>query len=100
MILLISDAKAKASIIAATRANKDRLQALVKFSRIIAPFNGIIVSRNTYIGRLINAGNTGTMPLFHIVQSNFLHVYISVPQNYVSNIKPGLIAQLSFADHQ
>lgn len=94
----VSDANAKASIVAATRATKERLQTLVEYSRVIAPFDGIIMSRNTDIGRLINAGNTGTMPLFRLVQANFLRVYVKVPQNYVANIKPGLVAKLHFAD--
>jgi RND family efflux transporter MFP subunit len=94
----ISNEKAQAFIVTSTRANRDRLRDLVSFEKIIAPFNGIITSRTTDIGRLINAGN-GSIPLFRIAQSNPLRVYVRVPQNYVAQIMPGLIAKLYFSQH-
>lgn len=94
----VSDAEAKAAIVASTRANRDRLRDLVSFQKIIAPFDGVIMSRTTDIGRLINAGS-GTVPLFRIVQSNLLRVYVRVPQYYSTNITPDLAAQLYFTEH-
>lgn len=94
----VSDAKAKEAIVASTRANRDRLVNLVNFQRIIAPFDGVIMSRTTDIGRLINAGSS-TVPLFRLVQSDHLRVYVRVPEYFSTNIKPNLIAQLYFTEH-
>lgn len=93
----VSDAKAKAAIVASTRANRDRLRALVGFQRVIAPFDGVIMSRTTDVGRLINSG-AGTVPLFRIVQSNWLRVYVRVPQYFSNYVLPGSTAELTFAE--
>jgi len=93
----VADAKAKTAIVVATRANRDRLRDLVNFQRIVAPFDGVIMSRTTDIGRLINAGS-GTVPLFRLVQATRLRVYIRVPEYYSRNIKPGLEAKLFFTE--
>lgn len=95
----VSDAQAKAAIVKATRANRDRLLELVSFQKVIAPFDGVIMSRTTDIGRLINAGSASLPPLFRIVQVNRLRIYVRVPQNYSSSIRPGLIVQLRFNQH-
>ena len=94
----VADAKAKSAIVVSTRANRDRLLDLVNFQRIVAPFDGVIMSRTTDIGRLINAGS-GTVPLFRLVQVNHLRVYIKVPEYYSKDIQPGLAAKLFFTEH-
>jgi RND family efflux transporter MFP subunit len=96
----VCDEAAKAAIVAATRANRDRLKDLVRFEKILAPFDGIIALRNTDIGNLINAGSSITsVPLFRIVQSNRLRVYINIPQYYSGNIIRGLTTQLYFMEY-
>jgi RND family efflux transporter MFP subunit len=95
----ISNANAKAAVVVSTRANRDRLRDLVSYQRIYAPFDGVIASRTTDIGRLINAGSSGNVPLFRLVQSNRLRIYVRVPQYFSARIKPGLTAQLYFAEH-
>lgn len=95
----VSDAEAKTAIVKATRANRDRLLELVSYQKVVAPFDGIIMSRTTDIGRLINAGSGTFPPLFRMVQTDRLRVYVRVPQNYSPNIKPGLIVQLRFNQH-
>lgn len=95
----VSDAAAKIAIVMATRANRDRLRDLVQYKQVIAPFDGIISLRNTDIGNLINAGSSGTIPLFRIVQSNRLRVYVSIPQYYSANVAKGLTTRLYFREH-
>jgi RND family efflux transporter MFP subunit len=89
----------EASVIAA-KANLVRLQELVGFERIIAPFAGTISARATDIGALINAGNNQSdKPLFRIVQTNPLRVYVKIPQSYASVIKPNMVVTLQFPEH-
>lgn len=96
----VSTAKAMTATVIAAQANRDRLKELVGFERVIAPFDGIISSRTTDIGDLINAGS-GTMavPLFRLVQVNPLRIYVQIPQTYANNINRDMIVSLYFAEH-
>jgi RND family efflux transporter MFP subunit len=95
----VSDALAKAALVNAARANRDRLQELVGFERVVAPFDGIITSRTTDIGSLISEGSTTQRPLFHIVQADPLRIYVRVPQNYSARVSPDMTVELEFAEH-
>ncbi|MEI9963351.1 MAG: biotin/lipoyl-binding protein [Caulobacteraceae bacterium] len=45
------DLAAKVSLVNAARANVNRLEALESFKRITAPFDGVVTSRSTDVGR-------------------------------------------------
>jgi RND family efflux transporter MFP subunit len=85
------DYLSKQALVKAAEANVQRLQALKGFASIVAPFDGYVTARNTDTGALINAGSSGstTLPLFEVSNTRKLRLYINVPQNYVSHIKPG-----------
>lgn len=96
----ISAAAANTALVNAAVANVDHLRELVSFERVVAPFDGIITSRTTDVGSLINSGSGSSLrPLFRIAEANPLRVYVRVPQNYSSSIKPGLVAELHFSEH-
>lgn len=81
--------------LASATANVRRLEQLESFKHIYAPFSGIITKRNTDIGALINAGNSGmNQELFVIAQINPIRVYIDVPEIYAPAVRPGLGASL------
>lgn len=95
-----SAAKAWQAAVIAAQENVNRLQQLVNFERVIAPFDGVITLRTMDIGALINAGSSpGGVALFRISQTNPLYVYVHIPQYYASNIKPKMQVSLSFAEH-
>ncbi len=77
------------------RANYEQLQKLQGFKEIVAPFGGTISARNIDIGTLVTAGtgNAGT-PLFRIVQSDPLRVYVYAPQENAPSIHEGLKAKI------
>ncbi len=81
------------------RANVSRLQTLTDFKRLTAPFDGVVTSRATDIGSLIVAGDASARPLFSVADTSKLRLYVSVPQNYASMIKPGLTAHFTVPDH-
>ena len=95
----VSAEKATYAILASARANLQRLSDLVGFERVNAPFDGIITSRTTDIGALINSGSTPNVPLFHIVQADPLRIYVRVPQNYASRITRDMIVTLHFSQN-
>jgi len=74
-----------------------RLEELVSFEKIYAPFDGIITARGIDIGQLIDLGATKEM--FHLAAEQTLRVYVNVPQVYSLACKPGLGADLTFAEY-
>ena len=83
-----------AASVEANRANMRRLEELVSFQRVVAPFAGTVTLRNTDIGDLIIAGSGGKQ-LFHIAQTEKLRVYVRVPEPYALGIAPGQTATLT-----
>jgi RND family efflux transporter MFP subunit len=88
-----NDEKQKAA--EAARANLEQLQKTQNFKQIIAPFGGKISARHIDVGTLVTAGtgNAGT-PLFSIVQSDSLRVYVYTPQENAPSIHEGLNAKI------
>ena len=97
----VYEAEALAAAVVEARANRDRLLELVSFERVIAPFTGTISLRQTDIGALINIGSdpAQAQPLFKIVQSDRLRLYVNIPETYSSKIKPNMAVDLVFAEH-
>lgn len=96
----VSSAKALYAAMMAAKANLERLEELVSFERVIAPFDGVITLRTTDIGDLIDAGSSTAMrPLFRIAQTNPLRIYVKIPQYYSERIVPQMAVMLRFAEH-
>ena len=82
---------ANKAIVDADQANVRHYGALVSFEKVYAPFDGVIIARNTDIGDLINSGSN-TAPrtdLFDMVQARTLRVYVNVPEEYSQGVKVG-----------
>jgi RND family efflux transporter MFP subunit len=86
--------EAAAASLDADRANMQRLQELVSFQRVIAPFDGVITTRAVDIGDLITVGS-GSKELFHIAQTNKLRVYARVPESFALGVARGQTATLT-----
>ncbi|MDP9530294.1 efflux RND transporter periplasmic adaptor subunit [Pseudomonas protegens] len=100
------EADEKTSNAAAAKANAEaaaadyaRLSALEDYKTIRAPFAGTLTARHTDIGQLIKADNDSDPELFDLADTHKLRLYVPIPQNYASVIRPGLVAQLSVPEH-
>jgi RND family efflux transporter MFP subunit len=84
----------------AAKANLEQLQKIQGFQQILAPFAGKIAARNIDVGTLVTAGtgNSGT-PLFSIVQSDVLRVYVFAPQENAPSIHEGLSAKIILQEY-
>jgi len=98
----LGDLRAKQALVKAAQANVERLVAMKNFSRLTAPFDGVVTARNTDVGALINAGaSTGSsgQELFVVSDTHKLRVYVNVPQNYVPSVAPGTKAEIRVPEH-
>jgi RND family efflux transporter MFP subunit len=92
--------EADKSIVTSQTANVKRLEQLVSFEKVYASFDGVITSRNTDLGALINAGNGGvSQQLFTLAATDTLRVFVNVPQIYSRSAVPGVVAQLTLAQY-
>jgi RND family efflux transporter MFP subunit len=81
--------QAKANV-GSSSATVDRMQALVGFEKIVAPFDGVITARNYDVGALILASNIAAgQELFDIAQDDQLRVFVNIPQAYALLVKFG-----------
>ena len=94
-----ADLSNKNAAVKSAQANVERLEALAGYKKITVPFDGVVTSRQTDVGALINSGG-GTGPaMFVISDIKKLRVYVEVPQSYVPSIKIGAKAILSMPDY-
>jgi RND family efflux transporter MFP subunit len=93
------DLAAKRAVTNAANANVGRLRALIGFTRIEAPFAGVVTSRSTQIGQLVTAGSAAAQPLFTVSDVSRMRIYVRVPQAYSAEVRPGLHATLSLPEY-
>lgn len=94
------DLAAKRAIVHSAEANVRRLQELISFERVSAPFSGVITKRNVDTGTLINSGNGGAaQQLFSLAQTDPMRVFVNVPEAYAASIRPGIGAYLELTQY-
>jgi membrane fusion protein (multidrug efflux system) len=95
------------------KAGVDELQALISYTKIIAPFDGIVTGRFVDPGALIKAGGeqpnsdaeegsaqpTGmASPVLSLAMIDTMRIYVYVPQGVVGFIKRGTPAAVTLQD--
>ena len=85
-----------AATLASVDANIQRLKELLSFTRVVAPFDGVITKRNVNIGDLIDANSA--KPLFVLTQSTALRAYVYVPQAYSKGVQVGQKVNITQAE--
>jgi RND family efflux transporter MFP subunit len=74
-----------------SQADREHYSALSEYSRITAPFDGVVTSRYADTGSLIQAGtsNVSSMPVVRLSQVNVLRLRIPVPESLASSVRDG-----------
>jgi RND family efflux transporter MFP subunit len=83
------------SNVSAAEANVARLSELQGFSKVHAPFAGVITVRNVDTGALVSEGTT---LLFRIAQTNRLRTYLNLAQADATSVRVGQTATLTIPD--
>lgn len=89
-----AEAKDAASAAALTEAKSDleKLRTMEGYTRIFAPFEGVVTKRYADAGALIQAGissSTQAMPLVRLSQNNRLRLSFPVTTNFAAAVAPG-----------
>ncbi|MNR79399.1 Multidrug resistance protein MdtE precursor [compost metagenome] len=80
-----------------TKASVQRLQDQLGYSRVVAPFDGIVTRRNVDIGALVDSGGASRV-LYTLAKSDPLRVYVYVPQSYSAQIKAGNTVSVTLSE--
>jgi RND family efflux transporter MFP subunit len=95
----VQDEAAKKTAMTSAQANVSRLEQLVAYEKVYAPFDGTITARNIDVGGLVDAGaNTVGKELFHLSATATLRVFVNVPENYSQAARPGVNAMLTLGE--
>jgi RND family efflux transporter MFP subunit len=89
--------EAKQAAVDSARFNVKRLEEMQSFSRVEAPFSGVVTARNVDVGALIGPTNA-TKELFHVAATDRLRVMVNVPEVYSRAAKLGLEADLTLKE--
>jgi RND family efflux transporter MFP subunit len=81
---------AQAGIVAADEAQVSQASINLAYTRVVAPFDGIVTSRAVDVGNLVTVGTPTATPLFTVADQSKLRLYVRVPQNYAPYIRDGM----------
>jgi RND family efflux transporter MFP subunit len=74
------------------RAALSRVKTMLDYTRVTAPFAGVVTKRFADVGAMIQAGTasqTQAMPLVRLSQNNLLRIIVPVPESAVPTIHIG-----------
>jgi RND family efflux transporter MFP subunit len=95
----IGDLAAKTALAEAARADVSRLRFTQGFTRLVAPFAGVVTSRATDMGALVTAGTAGSTPLFTVADVSRIRAYVRVPQSYSAQVRRGQHVTLTLPEY-
>jgi len=87
-----SNLQAAQSVLLAAQAKKEHDRVLFEYSKIVAPFTGVVTQRYANLGTLLQAGtssSTQAMPLVRLSQDDLFRLVIPVPESYVRYVRIG-----------
>ena len=94
------NAKAEEAKLKAAEQNVNNFAAKIKFKTIIAPYDGVVTSRNINVGDYINkegyiSDHNRVTNLFTVADIHRMRLFISVPGSFAHFLKPGLTADVT-----
>jgi len=95
----IANVAAANANIAAGEANVRSLSEQASFARVVAPFDGVILSRGIDRGSLISSGSQNSVTeMFTIGQASVVRIFTNVPQSSSIGLVKGHLASVSFRE--
>lgn len=94
---------AGAAALAEAKSDVEKYRIIERYTRITAPFDGVVTKRYADEGALIQAGissSTQAMPLVRLSQNNRLRLVVPVTSNYAAGVTAGDPVEVSFGATQ
>ena len=105
-----------AANVKAAVAGVQGIQHQLAFRQVTAPFDGVVTARRVDVGDLVTAGGgtstaagttvAGTTPaagssteLYQVSQTEVLRIYVTVPEQYSTEVVPGVAATINLASN-
>jgi RND family efflux transporter MFP subunit len=86
----IAQVEVEAAQLELAGADQERLEALNRFARVVAPFKGRIVERGLDTGALAREGtSSGAVPVVTIARTSRLRLVLDVPEPLARDVGPG-----------
>jgi RND family efflux transporter MFP subunit len=83
-----SDVVAAASTVEVAREDARRVEAMLGYTRIEAPYDGVITRRNVDTGHLTRPGSDAP-PLFIAARTDVVTIVVDVPETYAADVDKG-----------
>jgi RND family efflux transporter MFP subunit len=95
-----ANARAEHAELLAAEHNVHTFEALLRFKTIVAPYDGVVISRNINVGDYVTKeGNLGegkgVSNLFTVADVHKMRLFVSVPESFGHLLKPGLTAEVT-----
>lgn len=87
----ITSAKARVQV---ARAEEGRVAALLEYSKIRAPFDGVVTRRHIHTGHFLQPSSNAAQPLFVIARTDIVRVLVEVPEADAMLIREGASARV------
>ncbi|MGC9957076.1 efflux RND transporter periplasmic adaptor subunit [Roseiarcus sp.] len=94
-----ADSRARQAEVDAAQSNVDRLKAEKGFANIVAPFDGVVTTRNVDVGSLVRADGTNATALFTVADIHQMRIYVPAPESYAAELKDGIKATLELPEY-
>lgn len=76
-----ADLEAARKKLLAAEADLERVRALLGYTKIRAPYDGVVTTRNVHTGHLVQPGvGSGGKPLLVVMQTKVMRVFVDVPE--------------------
>ncbi len=90
-----ADLEAAKQRLVAAEADLARVKALRTYTKIRAPYDGVVTARNVHTGHLVQPGTgSGGKPLLVVCQIRVMRIFLDVPETDASSIADGAVAEV------
>jgi RND family efflux transporter MFP subunit len=91
---------AQKALLKAAQQKVKNIGAFIRFKKIVAPFDGVVIKRNINVGDLVSKEGTLSTPsaktnLFTVAVVDRLRLFVHVPERFGPFLKPGMTAEVT-----
>jgi HlyD family secretion protein len=79
----VTVAKAK---LTAAKADLGRVQSMLRYAKIVAPYDGVITGRFVHTGHFLQPSTSEAKPLFTIARIDPVRIFVEIPEHAVGRI--------------